>query len=157
MSNPHDIQSGFAVQQTVNPATLTGNGDYTEGATVDGKNAISVRHILLVGESGDTWSVSILTDMILQHSTDGSTWAAVTSSADYIMDDGASMETEASGIVKVLDAEADDNAAYTITYRGARRYSRLYLDRTGNHATGTPMAALAIKHQRMVGNLVPAS
>lgn len=154
--NPHDLQI-LGVAQTINPATLTGSGDNTEGTAVDGKNCISVRHCLFVGESGDTWSGSLYTDLILQHSTDNSTWAAVTSSADYIMDDGASMETEASGIVKVLDAEADDNAAYTITYRGPRRYSRLLLDRTGNHSTGTPMAACAIKRLRMAGNLVPAS
>jgi hypothetical protein len=138
--------------QTIAPAVLTGSGDYTEGATVDGKNASAVRHILAVGESGDTWSGSLYTDVILQHSTDNSEWAAVTSSADFI----GSMETQASGIVKVLDAEADDNANYEVTYVGPRRYSRLYLGRVGNHSSGTPMAAIAIVQPRLSGSVSPS-
>jgi len=155
MSAPKDLYAGLVTEQTVNPATLTGNGDYTEGSVVDGLNAAAVLHALLVGESGDTWSGALKTDMILQHGdeSDGSDMAAVTDAADYI----GTMETEASGIVKALDAEADDNARYEIVYCGSKRYSRLYLDRTGNHSSGTPMAALAIKAPRLTGDIAPVA
>ena len=138
--------------QTIAPAVLTGNGTDTEGAGVDGKNASAVRHSLSVGESGDTWSGSLYTDVILQDSADNTIFAAVDDSSEYI----GTMETVASGIVKVLDAEADDNAIYDIIYIGTKRYSRLFLARTGNHATGTPMAAHATVIPRMSGNLSPS-
>lgn len=150
-----DLHANAVPQQTLNPATITGSGDYTECDTVDGLNCQSVEHILLVGESGDTWSASLETDVILQHSTDDSTWAAVTDAGHIIESDD--MEDLSVGLIKDLDIEADDNAYYRATYVGPYRYSRLYLNRTGNHSSGTPMAAVAILHKRMTGDIAPAS
>ena len=141
MSHPVDGYNGVTVEQTIAPQTISGNGDYTEGADVDKGMYNAVLHVLEVGESGDTWGSTLYTDCILQDSADGTTYAAVTDAADYI----GTMVTAASGIFAVLDAEAEDNAVHWIGYRGTKQYSRIYLDRTGNHATGTPMSAIAIK------------
>lgn len=152
MSTPKDL-SVHGKQQTINPATISGDGDYTEGAAVDGLNCEAVEHILNVGESGDTWGAALKTDVILQHSEDNVTWEAVDDASHYI----GTMITEASGIFAVFDAEAEDNNYASIVYCGPYRYSRIYLDRTGNHASGTPMSAMAIKKLRMTGSLAPVS
>lgn len=153
--NPKDL-SVLGITQTLSPVVFSGNTPTDAGTTaIDGKNCAAVEHVLLVGESGDAWSDSVETDVILQHSTDNSTWAAVTTAAHVICEDG--MEDITAGLVKDLDAEADDCKAYRVTYVGPYRYSRLYLNFTGNHSTGTPMAAFAILHKRMTGSLAPAS
>ena len=143
MGSKLDGYNGVAIQQTIVPATISGNGDNTEGAAVARTNYNGILHTLSVGAAGDTWSGSLYTDVILQHGllADSSDMAAVTDSADFI----GTMETQTSGIVKVLDAAADGSQVYKIAYRGVKPYSRLHLDRTGNHATGTPMSASAVK------------
>jgi len=136
---------------TLAPIVIAGDGTDVDCTSVDGKNAVAVRHILSVGESGDAWGGALYTDVILEESDDNSTFTAVTASADFI----GTMETQTSGIIKVLDAEADDNANYEITYVGTKRYTQIALNKTGNHATGTPMSCNAIVMPRLQGSLSP--
>lgn len=124
------------VTQTVNPATITSD---TNGTGMDKQGWGSTKHIVNVGESGDTWSGSDYFDIIIQDSADNSTFAAVTDATKL----NGTMTTLASGIVDVFDAEAEDNALSEIEYIGDKRYSRIVIDATGTHSNGTPMSAVS--------------
>jgi len=151
-----DLTNNLGVVQTLAPITWSGNTPTDTGlTTVDGENCASVEHVVNVGASGDTLSGSVKVALILQHSTDDSTWAAVTDAGHYLR--SSDMETLASGIVKNVDAPADASTYYRVTYVGPYRYSRIYLDFTGNHASGIVIGAIAIKKWRNVGSLAPTA
>jgi len=137
--------------QTLNPATITGSGTTTDLSSVDKQGWGSTQHVLNVGESGDTWSGSHKTDVTLQDSPDDSTWTDVT---DNTRVNGGTVA--AGGIWATFDAEAEDNAQVSIEYIGPQQFSRLQLERTGNHSSGTPMSSTAFnfnpRYAGSVGN-----
>lgn len=136
-----DLHSEITVVQTI-PAKLHQESTASvNGTGVDGSRHFAVEHIVNVGISLETLSGSLKTTLYLEDSADNSTYAAVTDAA-YIIGD---MVTLASGIFAVIDAAAEDPAVFNIGYRGPQRYSRVRALFTGNHSTGTPLGAVAIK------------
>lgn len=140
------LTKNTVVTQTLTPANYTGNGDNEDCSGVDGLNKGSVLHIAHLGNSADTLSGSLKYDLILQHSdTDGS-YADVT---DDELIEGTFLDA-ANGIFGVVDAPAEDTRNFEIEYRAnapnAKRWSRIIFDRTGNHSSGTPLAATGIAH-----------
>ncbi len=142
-----DLHSLITIEQTLVPQTLTGSGDATDCTAVDGKNALAVEHVVLIGNSADTLAAGLYISLILQHSAAGSSFAAVTDASHYIGD----MVDATTGQFALVNAPTEDQVAFNIGYRGPYRYSRVEIVRVGNHASGTPCGAIAIKTDRFVG------
>lgn len=110
------------------------------GATVDIGDYGGVRFIANVGISGDTLSGSVMVELELEHSDDGSTWAdcADTDLSAYVA--GTNDGTWAK-----IDDAAEDPAIHTVEYRGNKRYVRAMVLKTGTHTNGIP---IGIVHER---------
>lgn len=126
---------------TINPATLTASAT---GAGVEHDDCHGVRHTVNVGESGDTLSGSVLVNLIIQDSDDGSTWADVTDADHVVLADGETFDA-ADGIFRVIDAAAEDDAAYSVDYIGDKAHSRVFVQLVGTHTNGIPIGATAQK------------
>lgn len=140
------LTQNTVIKQTIAAANYTGSGDNEDGDGVDGLNNASTMHILIMGNSADTLAGGLKYDLILQHSdTDGS-YADVT---DNELIEGEFVD-EDNGIFGVVDAPGEDTRFFEIEYKNnhpnGKRWSRIILDRTGNHSSGTPLAAVGIAH-----------
>lgn len=141
-----DFYHGLKITQVLDPATLTGNGDATVTASVDMQGYNSCCFLALVGESADTLGASLHLQVEVQDSDDDSTFAAV---ADALIraDGGAAVTGAATGTAAKIDAAAEDDVVVVAEYLGSKRYVRLNLNRTGNHASGTPIGVVAMQGQ----------
>lgn len=131
-----DFHRNIKTVQTLDPATTT---TARTGASVDRQGFNAVEHIVLFGASGDTLSGSLKTDVKLEHSEDGSTWAPVTDAKAV-----SGGPVSAAGVFATVDAAGKAQTAYRIGYLGHARYSRVSLALTGTHTNGTPVAAMAV-------------
>ena len=104
----------------------------TNATGIDTKGFNSSMAIVNVGAPGITFSGTHKVDIILEDSSDNSTFAAVTNNT-YVT--GGTVDS--SGIWQTIDANGDCNAAYGIGYVGPERYYRVVLDFSGTHGTGT--------------------
>lgn len=95
--------------------------------------------LLSIGAGGITFSSTNRIDFIVEHSFDGTTWAAV-AQADII---GATVAS--GGIVRSLIAAKAAADVQEMSYVGGRRYIRLTADFGGTHGAGTAMAAYAVR------------
>ncbi len=136
----YDVESRGAPPQLIDPDTLTGNGDATLSAAVDLAGYDGCLLIASIGESGDTLGAALHIQCEVQDSDDDSTYAAV---ADAKLTN--TVTGSATGTFCKVDAAAEDDAAFMTQYNGAKRYVKVNVNRTGNHATGTPMSIVAIK------------
>lgn len=134
-----DVESRGTIQQLIDPATLTGNGDATLSAAVDLQGYDGCILIASIGESGDTLGASLHIQCEVQDSPDDSTYTAV---ADAKLTN--TVTGSATGTFCKVDAAAEDDAAYMTQYNGSKRYLKVNVNRTGNHANGTPMSIVAI-------------
>lgn len=139
-----DLHNKLTVTQILAPIVKTADTNCTG---VDGADCDGIEHIVNVGAEGDTLSANVKIDLILQDSDDDSTYADVTDAADYIGD----MVDADNGIFATYDADSELPALARIGYKGTKRYSRVVLDFTGTHSTGTPIGVIAIKRRRSVG------
>jgi len=136
------------VEQTLAPVNLTGSGDTTETAHVDSLGWSRAVHHALIGNSADTLAVGLYISVVLQHSdteVDGD-FAAVTSD-DLI--EGTFLDAT-TGQIALINAPAEDQVTVEVVYKtqdsNGKRYTRLSFVRVGNHASGTPCAALGEKY-----------
>lgn len=137
-----DLHNNIKVVQALDPATVTADAN---GSGIDRQGFCAVEHIVSVGESGDTLSGSVYIELVIQESSDNSTWADVTAAADVLVGaDGISAAPDSSGVFATVDAAAEDDRHFRIGYRGSERYSRVQVDVTGTHTNGTPIAVLAV-------------
>lgn len=137
-----DIQTSDEVHvTTLIPQVFTGNTPTdTPGTGIDGKGYQEVAHFVHFGNSGDTLGASLKVEAELEDSDDDSTYAAVPAAQTLNAVTGT-----ATGCFAVIDAAAEDSClAYTV-YRGSKRYSRVNLNFTGNHAVGIPISMFAVK------------
>ena len=104
----------------------------TNATGIDTKGFNSSMAIVNVGAPGITFSGTHKVDIILEDSSDNSTFAAVTNN-NYVT--GGTVGS--TGIWQTIDANGDCNAAYGIGYVGPERYYRVVLDFSGTHGTGT--------------------
>lgn len=112
-----------------------------DGASVDIQGFSSVEHIIHVGAPGDTFSGSIKFDFYIEESANGTDWAGVTNEEDIL----GEFTLGADGHFLTIDADAECSQLYRIGYRGNKRYSRVTMNKTGTHTTGTPLSMLALK------------
>jgi hypothetical protein len=126
---------------TILPQLCTGNTPTDIEATgVDGRGYREVAHVVHVGNSGDTLSGSVKLELDLEHSDDDSTYAAVPAAQVSGAVTGA-----ATGCFGLIDAPAEDSTIFSCVYRGTKRYTRVKVDFTGNHAVGIPLSGFAVK------------
>ena len=104
----------------------------TNATGIDTKGFNSSMAIVNVGAPGITFSTTHKVDILLEDSSDNSTFAAVTDN-NYVT--GGTVGS--TGIWQTIDADGDCNAVYGIGYVGPERYYRVVLDFSGTHGTGT--------------------
>lgn len=141
-----DLHNRISVAKALE-AIVVNNDTEGTGAVVDLVDCEAAQLIVNVGASGDTLSGTVYHSLTLQHGdlANGSDMAAV-AQADVV---GG---TVTSGVFAVIDDPAEDSAVFSIGYVGSKRYIRLFVDTTGTHTNGTPMAAEVVKHRlRHVG------
>lgn len=124
-------------EMILKPATKTAD---TATSTVSKKGVEKVHLHCLIGQSGDTLGASTYIQLVLQHSSDGSTWSAVTDNA-YVR--GGSVD--GNGVWAKIDSSAKDEMMYSIVYVGDRPYVRVLFDFVGTHSNGTPIGAVAVR------------
>lgn len=137
-----DMYNDFSVQQVIDPATTTSDVD---GDTVDLQGFEGVLLAVSLGASGDTLSGSVSVELEVEHADDdgaGSpdTWTDV--------DDADLLNVVAGtndGCFAVIDAPDEDDAVYTTSYIGSKRYVRVVANLIGTHSTGIPIGAVAVK------------
>jgi hypothetical protein len=122
------------------PQVITGNGTDTECTGVDGRGFQEVVHEVHVGNSADTLAANLNIQLELEHSDDNSTYTDCTDAQITGAVTGAN-----TGTFALIDAPAEDSAIFSTVYRGPKRYSRVVINLTGNHATGVAMAVKAIR------------
>lgn len=128
-----DLSSSVEASLTLVPQVLSENGDTTEATGVDRSGWGATRHIVVLGDSGDTLSGSLYLHLILQESDAlASGYEAVSTDNDVV----GSMVTAASGIFGVIDAPTEDQTEFIVEYHGSKRYSRVQISQVGNHSTG---------------------
>lgn len=133
-----DLHNNIAVKQALE-AIVVNNDTEGTGPAVDLRGFNAAEIIVDVGASGDTLSGSVYFELKLQHSDDGSTWSAV-ADANFML--GAT--PDANGRFALIDDPAEDSVVVKVGYVGPKRFIRLFIDTTGTHTNGTPIAAVAV-------------
>lgn len=96
--------------------------------------------LISVGAGGITFDATNKVEFKLTHSTDDSSYDAVT------VDDLIGVTSVGTGgIVKSLVAAHATADVTAIGYKGGRRYLKMLADFSGTHGTATPMAVTVIK------------
>jgi len=130
-------KKGLLVENNIDSAVITASAN---GTGVDTQGYDSLAFVVNVGESADTLSGSVYFDLLVQESDDDSTYTDV---AEADLDGG--LVGGAAGAFALVDAAAEDDAAYTVGYIGGSRYARCRIEVTGTHNNGTPIGAVSVK------------
>jgi hypothetical protein len=138
-----DGKSGLAFDESLNAIAKTTDTDCT---AVDSKGFSSVTHVVNVGANGITFSSTNKVEIELEHSDDNATFTDVTSNTDVV---GGTVGTN--GLWQTIDADGDCNAVYAIGYVGGKRYSRVVLNFSGTHGTGTVFGVVGVKGRPLSG------
>ena len=136
----NDVESRSSIEQLIDPATLSGNGDATLSEALDLQGYDGALLIASIGESADTLGAALHIQCEVQESDDDSTYTAV---ADKDLTN--TVTGSATGTFCKVDAAAEDDAAFMTQYQGNKRYVKVNVNRTGNHASGTPMSIIGVK------------
>lgn len=129
-----DLVSHIKLASTLLPANRTADAN---GVSVDCQGYHSAMAVAHIGAPGDTLSGSLKIEMELQHSDDGTTFAAC-ADADL----SAPVVGTNTGTFAVIDAGGKASQAYKVGYKGTKRYLRVVHNITGTHSVGTPTSAL---------------
>ena len=132
-----DGKSGLAFDESLNAIVKDADTNCT---AIDSQGFSGVVHIVNVGAPGITFSTSNKIDIELEHSDDNVTFTYVTSNTDVT---GGTVGTN--GLWQTIDANGDCNAVYAIGYVGGKRYSRVVLNFSGTHGTGTVFGVVGAK------------
>ncbi len=139
----YDGKSGLAFDESLNAIAKTTDTDCTG---VDSKGFSSVTHVVNVGANGITFSTTNKVEIELEESDDNATFTDVTSNTSVV---GGTVGTN--GLWQTIDADGDCNAVYAIGYTGGKRYSRVVLNFSGTHGTGTIFGVTGIKGRPISG------
>lgn len=136
-----DFLNNVAIDQVVENDLVAPTVDLN-GSSVDMLGYDAVTFIADVGESNDTLSGSVKIELEVEDSADDSTF---TDLADANLSTAVSGTN--TGCFGVIDAAAEDAAAYSVTCRGTKRHVRPVINTTGTHTNGTPIGIIAIRHK----------
>lgn len=112
---------------------VANNDTEGKGVAVDRRGFGRAKMIALQGISGDTLSGSVKWAIKFQHSD-------TTTDGDFADIDAADLDGGANA--HVIDAAAEDPTTIVRTYKGTKRYVRIFWDATGTHTNGTPIAGV---------------
>jgi hypothetical protein len=141
-----DLHSNIKVTTHLVPLVLNNDAEGTPATGIDTKGFDSLEFVVVLGDSGDTLSGSVLLDLRLQHSDDNTNWVDVSSVDDVLIGSNPRTTTiSGTGVFATIDAPAEDQTHFRIGYRGTRRYARILIDTTGTHTNGTPATVIAIQ------------
>ena len=132
-----DLKSNLAFDESLNAIVKDADTNCT---AIDSQGFSSVTHIVNVGAPGITFSSSNKIDIKLEDSDDNSSFSAVTANTSVT---GGTVDSN--GIFQTIDANGDCNAVYAIGYVGGKRYSRVVLNYSGTHGTGTVIGVVGAK------------
>ena len=138
-----DGKSGLAFDESLNAIVKDADTNCT---AIDQQGFSSVTHIVNVGAPGITFSTSNKIDIKLEDSDDNSSFSAVTANTSVT---GGTVDSN--GIFQTIDANGDCNKVYAIGYVGGKRYSRVVLDFSGTHGTGTVIGGVGAKGHPLHG------
>ena len=141
-----DVLSSLDALKSVAPEVLSADKN---GAGIDSQGFEGIVHLVDIGVGGITFTTTNKIELKLEQSDDDSTYTAVTD-ANHVnvnagSSDGVVVAPDANGIFATIDGADDDDLRYAIGFRGAKRYSRVVVDFSGTHATGTPISAVALR------------
>lgn len=129
-----DVFNRTLIEQLTDPAVSSAS---VTSAACDLAGCEGVMFSVSFGESGDTLSGSVKWDCKLTEcATSGGSYTDV-AAADVIGN-----TTNQFGLV---DAAADDDAVYSLGYKGSKRYVKVVVTKTGTHTNGTPISIYAVK------------
>jgi len=116
------------------------------GATIDKQGFEALEFYVAVGAAGDTHCSTINHKIYLYHSTDGSTWTAVSNAYDVLGD----FETIGSGLFKTIDSDSECGTTYSFGYSGnysgpTYRYVRVVIVGSAGNSTGTYFGVVAVQ------------
>ena len=138
-----DNKSGLAFDESLNAIA---KGTDTNCTAIDSQGFSSVTHVVNVGAPGITFSTTHKVEIELEHSDDNVTFTDVTSNTDVT---GGTVGTN--GLFQTIDADGDCNKVYAIGYVGGKRYSRVVLNFSGTHGTGTVFGVVGVKGHPLHG------
>ena len=139
----YDGKSGLKFEESLN--AIVKDAD-TNSTGVDSQGFSSVTHVVNVGAPGITFSTTHKVEIELEHSDDNVTFTDVTSNTDVT---GGTVGTN--GLWQSINADGDCNAVYAIGYVGGKRYSRVVLNFSGTHGTGTVFGVVGVKGRPLSG------
>ncbi len=150
----HDLHNRFTVRQALEAIVVNNDSEGT-GLTIDLQGYEGCEFIVDVGASGDTLSGSVYADFKLQEgNASNMSDAAAVAYADML---GPIAASNANGIFATVDDPAEDSTVLRVGYIGNKRYVRLFIDVTGTHTNGTPIAAVVLlSHGRHMPPAKPA-
>jgi hypothetical protein len=132
-----DLENEFGTPTvSILNAVKTADGN---GTGVDLRGYTRALILCEMGNSGDTLSGSLYTDIEVEESDDNSTFTDV---ADADLQ--TSVTGTNTGTFAHVDAPAEDSTVFMTTYNGTKRYIRVVVNVTGTHSNGTPIAACII-------------
>ena len=132
-----DIKNNLKFVKSHAPVVVTSTGN-TTGVDLQGFDGAAL--LFDIGANGDTFSGSVKFDLVIQESSDNSTYTALTANTSFT---GGTVDS--SGIFQTIDANGECSAVYGIGYVGGSRYIRGRIVATGTHSTGTIVGATVIK------------
>ncbi len=130
------LKDDMVVKALIDPAALSADNTPAAAQIDEGKDCTV---LLFIGAGGITFTADNKIEFKLTHSTDGSTYSAVTEA------DMKGCTVGDGGVIFSLTAAHASASTEKFAYVGAGKYLKLLADFSGTHGTGTPIAAFAFQ------------
>lgn len=115
------------------------------GAAVNCQASHGAVFIASVGVTGDTLSGSVKLELELEHSDDGTNWSDCANT-----DLSAAVAGTNPGTWAVIDDNAEDDVAKSVTYIGEKTYVRPVVNKTGTHTNGIGISVVGFPLNKRV-------
>lgn len=137
-----DAVNAKKIVQVLAPAARTADAN----GTVDTQGFHKITLLFSAGAEGITLDGTNYLQFKVEHSdASGSGFADVAAEDIIVPANAAAMvQAPASGVVCVLNDNAEAPAVYAVGYVGAKRYVKVTADHVGTHGAATPYEVLAI-------------
>jgi hypothetical protein len=130
----HDLENLIGKTKCLTPQVVT---DDQDGASIDLLEYRQATFYAMIGVSGDTLSGSVKIELELEDSDDDSSFSDC---ADADLSNAVAGTND--GCWGLIDDPAEDDAVFSVTYKGSARYVRPVVNVTGTHSNGTPIAII---------------